>query len=248
MLTGTALILSANSVLAQWKWNLGFAPEYFYWQENDGGAKLLDESGLRYGLDLSGKQIQIESWLWAADFKIYYGSVDYNGQTMGGTPLKSTTGYIGGSGEMRFGYRWSLARHQRVELMGGFGFEDWTRSLNGPGGYTENWLPIYFKAGLELTPDPTGWIGTVGVKVPIYTDQTVDLSRQGGPTFNLYPGSMPSLYADLGYQFCKHLSAEAFFDSYWFSVSPPKDLGGGLEAYQPESKTYQVGVKVGWTF
>ncbi len=88
MLTGTALILSANSVLAQWKWNLGFAPEYFYWQENDGGAKLLDESGLRYGLDLSGKQIQIESWLWAADFKIYYGSVDYNGQTMGGTPLK----------------------------------------------------------------------------------------------------------------------------------------------------------------
>jgi hypothetical protein len=165
MLTGTALILSANSVLAQWKWNLGFAPEYFYWQENDGGAKLLDESGLRYGLDLSGKQIQIESWLWAADFKIYYGSVDYNGQTMGGTPLKSTTGYIGGSGEMRFGYRWSLARHQRVELMGGFGFEDWTRSLNGPGGYTENWLPIYFKAGLELTPDPTGWIGTVGVNL-----------------------------------------------------------------------------------
>jgi len=251
-LIGTALILSANSVLAQWRWNLAFAPEYYYWQENANGVKLLDESGLRYGLDLSGKQIQTESWLWAAELKIYYGRVDYNGQTMGGTPVKSTTDYLGGFGEMRFGYRWSLAKHQRVELMGGFGLEDWERSLNGSGGYDENWLPIYFKAGLELTPDPKGLIGTLGFKLPVYTVQTADLSRQGGPTFNLYPGIMPSLYAELGYQFSKHLSAEAFFDSYWFAQSPTRyiNLGGGYEAgfYQPESKTYRVGVKVGWTF
>jgi len=252
LLTGTALILSANSVLAQWNWNLGFAPEYYYWQENANGEKLLDESGLRYGLDLSGIQIQKESWLWAAEFKVYYGRVDYNGQTMGGTPLKSTTDYLGGFGEMRFGYRWYWTQHQHVELMGGFGLEDWQRTLNGSGGYDENWMPIYFKAGLELSPAPKGWIGALGVKVPFYTDQTVDLSRVGGPTFNLYPGVEPSLYADFGYQFSKHLSAEAYFDSYWFAQSPTRDinLGGGLEAgfYQPESRTYRVGVKVGWTF
>ncbi len=242
------LVLSANSVLAQWKWNLGFAPEYYYWQENANGMKLLDETGWRYGLDLSTKQIQNESWLWAAEFKMYYGRVDYNGQTMGGTPVKSTTDYLGGFGEMRFGYRWNWPRHQHVEIMGGFGLEDWQRSLNGSGGYDENWMPIYFKAGLELTPAPKGWIGTLGVKVPVYTDQTVDLSRVGGPKFDLYPGTMPSVYAEAGYQFSNHLMAEAFFDSYWFSQSPTRDIGGGLAAYQPESKTYRVGVKVGWTF
>ena len=248
LLTGTALILSANSVLAQWQWNLGFAPEYYYWQENENGTKLLDESGPRYGLDLSGKQIQTESWLWAAELKIYYGRVDYNGQTWGGTPVKTTTDYLGGFGEMRFGYRWYWTKHQHAELMGGFGLEDWERSLNGSGGYDENWMPIYFKAGLELTPDPKGWMGTLGVKVPFYTDQTVDMSRVGGPKFNLYPGVEPSVYAELGYQFSKHLFAEAFFDSYWFAQSPTRDIGGVLEAYQPESKSYRAGVKVGWTF
>lgn len=248
MLTGVALLLSANSLLAQWKWNLGFAPEYYYWQENANGEKLLDESGMRYGVDLSGKQIQNNSWLWAAEFKMYYGSVDYNGQTMGGTPVKTTTDYLGGFGEMRFGYRWHFISHQYVEFMGGFGLEDWERTLNGSGGYDENWMPIYFKAGLDLTPVPRGLIAALGVKVPIYTDQTVDLSRVGGPKFNLYPGVEPSVYGKLGYQFTRHLSAEAFFNSYWFAQSPIRDIGGGLAAYQPESKTYQVGVKVGWTF
>lgn len=243
--TLAALILSGSSVLAQWK--LEFAPEYYYWQENANGMKLFDESGPRYGLELSYKNPQDEGWLWAGRFKFYYGSLDYNGQTMGGTPISTTSDYYGGLAELRLGYRWSWTENQYVDLMGGAGVEDWERSLNGQGGYDENWLPLYLKAGLELSPETTGWIATLGVKVPVYTVETVDMSRIGGGTVTLYPGIEPSLYAEAGYQFTKHLSAVAFFDSYWFAKSSP-ETSGGVQFYQPESKSYQVGVKVGWTF
>lgn len=243
-LAGMALILSSSSALAQWK--LEFAPEYYYWQESANGVTV-DESGPRYGLELSYKQPQDEGWLWAARIKFYYGSVDYNGQTMGGTPVKSTTDYYGGLGELRYGYRWDLNDEQYMCLMGGAGVEDWLRSINGQGGYDENWLPIYLKAGLELSPVKKGWIGTLGIKVPIYTVETIDFGRVGGGTVTLHPGVMPSLYAEAGYQFTRHLSAAAFFDSYWFAQSSPEPAGGVL-IYQPESKSYQVGVKVGWTF
>jgi len=245
-LIGITLVLAANSALAQLK--LEFAPEYYYWQENANGMKLFDESGPRYGLDLSYKQqIPDEGWLWAAQFKFYYGHLDYDGQTQGGTPIKTTSDYYGGFGELRFGYRWNWTEDQYVDLMGGAGVEDWERSLNGQGGYDENWLPLYLKAGLELSPETTGWIATLGVKVPVYTVETVDMSRIGGGTVTLYPGIEPSLYAEAGYQFTKRLSAAAFFDSYWFAKSSPES-SGGVQFYQPESKSFQVGVKVGWTF
>lgn len=243
-LAAIVFILSGNCALAQL--TLSFAPEYYYWQESASGITI-HEDGPRYGLELSYKQPQDEGWLWAARIKFYYGDVDYNGQTMGGTPVTTTTDYYGGFGEFRYGYRWDLNDEQYLDLMGGAGVEDWERSLNGSGGYDENWLPIYLKAGLELCPVEKGWIGTLGVKVPVYTDETLDFGRQGGGTVTLHPGVEPSLYAQAGYQFTRHISAVAFFDSYWFAQSPPEPLGSVL-FYQPESKSYRVGVEFGWTF
>ncbi|HEV2331417.1 MAG TPA: hypothetical protein VGY56_21755 [Verrucomicrobiae bacterium] len=243
-LAGIALILSGSSAMAQF--NLGFAPEYYYWQESANGITI-HESGPRYGAELSYKQPQDEGWLWAARVKFYYGSVHYDGQTFAGTPVSTTTDYYGGFGELRYGYRWSWTEDQYVDLMGGAGVEDWERSLNGPGGSDENWLPIYFKAGLELCPVEKGWIGTLGVKVPVYTVETVDASNVGGGTVTLHPGVEPSLYVEAGYQFTRRLSAVAFFDSYWFAKSPTEPAGSVL-IYQPESKSYRVGVKFGWSF
>lgn len=239
-----AFMLMGNSALAQL--NLSFAPEYYHWRENANGVTV-NESGPRYGLELSYKQSQDEGWLWAARIKFYCGKVDYDGQTFGGTPVSSTTDYYGGLGEVRYGYRWILNDAENLDLMGGAGAEDWERSINGSGGYDENWLPIYLKVGLELCPVEVGWIGTLGVKVPVYTDETVDAGRLGGGTVTLHPGTEPSLYAEAGYQFTQHLSAVAFFDSYWFAQSSPEPAGGIL-IYQPESKSYEVGVKLGWTF
>lgn len=225
---------------------VAFAPEYFYWQENINGAKVLDESGPRYGLELSYKQDQTKGWLMAARLKAYYGSVDYNGQTQGGTSVKTTTDYYGGLGEIRGGYRWGWGP-ENLDLMGGIGLEDWERVLNGPGGYSENWMPLYFKAGVEISPKALGWIATLGLKVPIYTVQRVDMSSVGFGSVTLHPGSLPSGYGEAGYQFTKNISLVAYVDSYWFAQSGTS-ASGGLLFYQPESFTYQVGVRLGWTF
>ncbi len=235
----------APSALTPWK--LEVAPEYFYWQEDYNGVKLLDESGLRYVLGLSYKEPKDEGWLSAFRTEVYYGSVDYNGQTQDGTPVKTTTDYYGGLLEGRYGYRWGLSEQQYIDLMGGIGFEGWLRSLQGEGGYNEYWYPIYLKAGVEISPEETGWIGTLGVKLPVYTTQIVDFGRVGGPNVTLHPGVMPSGYAEAGYKFTKNLSAVVFFDSYWFSQSPTVQTAG-IEVFQPESKSYQVGVALGWSF
>ena len=264
-MAGMVLMLSASSALAQLKpeaapsdlaqlkpkaapsaptpWKFEIAPEYFYWQEQVDGVKVLDESGLRYGLELSYKEPRNKGWVSAGRFKLYYGAVDYDGQTMGGTPVKTTTDYYGGLLEGRLGYRWGLGEQQYLDLMGGIGFDFWVRSLQGEGGYNEYWFPFYLKAGLEISPRERGFIGTLGIKAPIYTTQVADLTGVGGDIVTLHPGVMPSGYSEAGYKFTKSLSLVAYFDSYWFAKSP-----NSLGFYQPESKSYQVGVKLGWSF
>src|SRR5690348_14963280 len=179
----TILFLTSRSGLAQpalekvnyeEKWKLEFGPEYYYWQENDNGKKLLDESGPRYALELSSKATLAKNWLTTVRFKIYYGHVDYNGQTQGGTPVKSTTDYYGGLVDFGTGYRWTSSKGRHLDLMGRFGAEDWQRDLNGAGGYGENWFPIYFRTGLETSREKAGWTAALGVKIPIYTWQHVD--------------------------------------------------------------------------
>ncbi len=231
----------SSSALAQLK--LEAAPEYFYWEEDLDGSKLLDESGFRIGLELSYKPPREQGWLWAGRAKVYGGSVDYNGvlQLEGGetVPLKSTTDYYGGLLEGRFGYRWPLWTEYYLDGLAGLGVEGWLRRLQGPGGYDEFWLPLYFKAGFDLAPRETGWVGAIGLKVPFYTSQFTNL--EGSDT--LHPQPMVSAYAEAGYQFTRHFSATAFFDSYWFHESPV-----AAHFFQPESKSYQVGAKLGWTF
>jgi hypothetical protein len=173
--------------------------------------------------------------------------VNYDGQTQGGTPVKTTTDYFGVLGEFRYGYRWSLNERQSLDLMGGLGMENWARHLNGSGGYTENWFPIYLKAGLEISPHETGWLGTLGVKMPVYTEQTVDLTSFGIGNVTLHPAPRPSGYAEAGYKFTPRMSITAYFDSYWFGQSPTVNADG-FQFFQPESFTYQVGLKFGWAF
>ncbi len=238
-----ALVLVFAAGRCEAQLTLAAAPEYFYWEEDVNGSKLLDETGFRIEVELSYKPRREAGWIWAARGKVYYGSVDYNGflELPGGElqPLKSTTDYYGGLLEARYGYRWPLGQEHFLDLMAGPGDELWLRRLGGPGGYDEVWLPLYFKAGADLSPRETGWIGALGLKVPFYTAQWANTT----PSTTLHPGPMVSAYAEAGYKFGPHFSLSAFFDSYWFTES---SVSSGF--FQPESKTYQVGAKLGWTF
>ena len=245
-----ALGLIATLICACWcarasaQLKLDLAPEYYYWEEDYNGSKLLDESGFRIGLELSYKPEREQGWLWAGRIKIYGGSVDYNAvsQSSSGEPaaIKSTTDYYGALLEGRYGYRWLLRPDYFLDGLAGVGVDAWLRRLQGPGGYDEFWLPLYFKAGFELGHRQTGWIGALGLKVPVYTSE---FSKLDTSTLTLHPKTMVSAYAEAGYQFTTHFSATAFFDSYWFKES---SVSQGF--LQPESKTFSAGAKLGWTF
>jgi hypothetical protein len=121
----------------------------------------------------------------------------------------------------------------------------WLRRIDpdGNAGYDERWLPFYFKVGVELVPKADrGWIGGVGLKVPFYTVQTVDRGNFGGGEVTLNPKPGISPYLEVGYQ-VKSSSAALYFDSYWFKESNPN---GGI--FQPDSKAFQIGVRLGWSF
>jgi hypothetical protein len=227
---------------------LDLAPEYFYWQEKLNGHKLLDENGFRIGLEAAYVPPQEMGWIWASRIKVYGGAVAYDGstfnlQTGATTPLKSTTDYYGVIGEAGYGYRWDVAGDYQLDVLGRLSLDFWLRHLGSAYGYNEYWFPISLKAGVEISPKNIGWIGALGLKVPVYTYQTVDLARLGGGTVVLHPKTMVSPYAEVGYKFTDHASISAFFDGYWFRQSSVHD--GFL---QPESKSYEVGAKLGWTF
>ena len=130
-----------------------------------------------------------------------------------------------------------------LDVLGRLALDFWLRRLGAQGGYDEYWFPISVKAGLDLSPKNVGWVAALGLKVPVYTYQTVDFRWLGGGTVTLHPRPMVTTYAEAGYKFTRNFSLTAFFDSYWFKQSPEHE--GFL---QPESKSYEVGAKLGWTF
>jgi hypothetical protein len=222
--------------------------EYYYWQESEYGNKLLDVTGPRYVLEFSDKRVWPDNWLVTAHAKVYYGQVDYHGQTQGGRPVNTFVDYYGGEFDFGGGKRWVSTKHdQNIDLVGRFGLEYWQRTLDGPGGYTEDWLPLFVKFGVETGPiDNKGWTSALGVKMSVWTFEHVDLSQYGLGSVDLNPKQRPAGYAEAGYQF-NHFSLTAYFDSYWFGRSD-KEENGIIIAWQPNSWTYSAGLKAGWTF
>lgn len=243
MALGSMVLILCHGGIASAQTKLEVAPEIFNWTEERNGMILVEEKGLRLGLELSSKQQKDTGWIAAGRAKIYFGEVDYVGQLQNGTPLETQTTYFGGLLEGRYGHRSDWGKQHYLDVMGGFGVELWQRSLGSQYGYDEYWMPFYYKLGVEICPKDKGFIGALGVKSPLYTRETVDLTALGGSTVDLNPGSKLSIYAEAGYQFTKSFSVAAFLDTYWFEQSP---VSGGV--YQPESKSLQVGIKFSWAF
>ena len=70
--------------------------ENFGWEEfDDDGSKLLKESGTRYALSgFLGNTLRAKkNLIYRAEAKLYFGTVDYEGQTQDGVPAFSDTHY-----------------------------------------------------------------------------------------------------------------------------------------------------------
>jgi len=239
------IILAACGVNLSAQTSLELVPEYFVWREYVDGEQVLEETGGRIGVEFAGKSNPERGGVVAFRTKLYYGQVDYDGQLQDGTSYQTETVYAGWLLEGGGGCRIPLNEHQALDLMGRLGMELWLRRLDpdGSAGYDEYWLPFYLKVGAEVAAiADKGWMAGLGLKVPLYTAETVDLDRQGGGTITLNPKPRLSPYFEGGYKY-KAFSVLGYFDSYWFNESDPD---GGI--YQPESLSLQVGVRLAWNF
>jgi hypothetical protein len=230
------------------RWTLEFNPEYYVWKEfKDNGQRWLTESGPRFVFGVSEMPVKDRGWLFGAQGKVYYGEVDYDGRlqdgTPDGTPYKSTTVYFGGVFEPQLVYRKPFNKSRYAfDTTVGIGFEGWVRDLSSDTdihGYVENWYTFYLRGGIAVqAPHQKGWTAGAGFKLPFYTIEEVDMTRNFGMMTTLYPQMMISPYGFLGYRFTKGFSLQATFDSFWFNKSSYDRSG----SHQPESQRWSVGL------
>jgi hypothetical protein len=223
--------------------------ENFTWKEfDDSGTQLLEESGPIFGLGFSVKSDYTTSALFVkGKGEIFGGSVDYDGQTQAGSPVKTDTDYIGFKGEGDLGLKYVVAEKSSLEPFVGLGFRWWLRDIKSTStviGYEETWRSFYARLGVRgnmVFSDKMEAFAEGGLKLPIYTENEIDFFN-----VTLEPGNEASAFAEIGLKWTK-FKASLFYEGMRFSKS---DLvvSGAFIYWQPESKADIYGLSVGWVF
>lgn len=240
--------------------SIQFDAQSFRWREFRGtGERLLEEKGARFSIGAAYDNFRREGSgvLYSVNGKIYLGSVDYDGQTLSGTPATTDVSYFGLNVEAQGGYR--FGRRIGLDVFGGLGMDDWLRSIadgrtasGGPAyGYNEYYTILYGKAGLGFFQLLDGWRYMLqgGVKMPLYASEYVDLG--GGVT--LQPGLRPSAFANFQFDFGSgrrdRFGVALYYDSYRFSESDPEPLDDGSAlVFQPRSHMDVYGLRLSYYF
>lgn len=245
--------------------------QYFHWQEESGGRKLLTESGPLYGIgtavglnllqtDTSG------SLFMKAKGELFGGVVDYDGQTQKSIdpsqselPVNTDVTYVGGKGELNLGWSFPAGRFA-IQPFSGIGYRIWLRDLhdssttdrNGQAlqvqGYTEVWESAYAKLGLNLSHTlDNNWRLFLegGVSYPFYNTNSVDIVGNG--TVTVRPEGHWSEFGEMGIRTGKVRTA-IFYQGYRTDQSPAVRISPSTSILQPRSTEDVVGVSVGYCF
>jgi len=235
------------------------AVESFAWKEfADSGARAVRESGPLFGIGLAYSHEFEDRITVSPKGEFFLGSVDYDGQTQAGEPVKSTVGYLGFTFDGDLSMKFKVTQSFFLEPFGGLGLRWWIRDIkNGTtssgtvaSGYTEGWITLYGRFGARGGVDVTRQtllFFEAGVKLPFYNANTAYLSDAGlGPDVTLHPGLQASFFAEAGARISR-VRASLFYDGLRFSRST--DVVSGAYIYwQPQSSMDIYGVKVGVVF
>lgn len=238
-------ILAAGAARAEWSIGAGF--ESFKWKEST--SPTVEETGLRYSLNLSWEQSRAPGLSAGYHLKLYNGNVDYTGATLfGGVPVSAETHYRGLINEVQAWYRMP----NNFDIMLAFGWDHWDRKFTASA-QEETWEVVYGKLGAVWNMAvKQGFYAGAGIKYPVYTRENAnfpDLGATGNP--RLKPGKDVSLYAKLGYRVNPSWDVIAYYDSFRFKQSNVVAVpfpGGTAGFVQPESKMDVFGMSINYNF
>lgn len=251
-----SLVISTGSIVsfstyASAEVDLYLKAESFKWEELDNGSKLLEESGMIYGVGSLIRSDNRNAFNFKFKGELFGGSVDYDGQTQEGTPVKTDTDYFGFKLEGDSGYRFMIAEKSSLEPFVGLGLRWWKRDIQSTDegiGYEETWSSFYVRAGIYGDHMISGQAKVFlegGAKFPLYTRNEPDFSEFGLENPTLEPGSEVSLFAEAGLKWSK-IKVAVFYEGMRFSESDLDDTYNAF--YQPESKADMFGVNIGLSF
>ena len=231
--------------------SVGIGPEHFLWREyKRNGSQVLEESGFRGALRLNWEQDRSHGFLFGYSGKLYLGTVNYDGQTWGGTPVFTDTTYSGFQNEGSFILRQPITGTSIIDIITALGWDHWTRSIrNQNASQVEEYDILYLRLGplFSFQGKRGPWLGAGG-KVPLYTYENGHIDTIGfdqNPI--LHPGKQLWFYVNLGYWFNSKWEGTLYYDSYRFSESPQENVtqNGVPEGtvYQPQSSMDLIGIR-----
>ncbi len=207
------------------------APRYMVWEEYDaGGGRLLREEGWLVAFGVLG-----EGRLLRGGAEVYGGRINYDGQTQGGTPVRTDTVYSGF--RLQGGVGWNLGEGVVFSPRLLYTLEGWVRDIRSTSyaiGYREFWS--------YHTLDLKGVISHVHGRVRGYMFGTLRLML-GGAVMRTDLEGVPTLYPKRGPAF--DLGCGVRVGRFRFEIShsyvrfnrsdPVPTSSPGVFALQPES-------------
>ncbi len=207
------------------------SPRYTVWEEfRDSGARLLTEKGWLLAVGVLG-----EGELLLGGVEIYGGTLDYDGQTQAGDPVKTDTGYSGFT--LYGGVGWEMGERLTLRPRILYRLEGWVRDIRSTAtavGYREFWS--YHTLDLRgeishLHGEMRGYMfGTLRVMLG---DAVMRTDLEGVPT--LYPRRGPAYQLGCGVEKGR-LRFEISHSFLKFNRSDPEPTAfQGIYVLQPES-------------
>ena len=238
-----------------------FYPEQFNWKEfSETGDRLLKDSGTLYAIGFSGsgplsKEFSFNPKLYrviaGGRFEYYWGSVDYDGQTWEGAPVKTDTIYKGMLFDGWMGWHFKITHTFGLGPIFGVGLNLWTRDIKSTStaiGYEEDWQIYHFLLGANSEKIFPGMkfriFAKAGVNIPF--DNTNEADFGGCQKAKVHPDKyVPSVFTEGGFQLRK-LKCALYYNSFEFDQSDVDDEYKMM--LQPKSKAETLGVRIALSF
>lgn len=225
-----------------------------YWDEYENG-KLLEENGYLFNVGFQGDNLGKIDRGYVYQFTLGYsvGTVDYDGQTQAGIPVKTETDYEDWRIEYLGGWRFIGGEKLYLDLMAGIGFNSWNRNINDGTaadgspvfGYDEQYTISYARLNGGVNFINSGWFHhlMLGLKYPLTTEEEIDLLD-----ITLEPE--PKVSTSIEWR--SDRLDQFGLPKYGFSLYREETLFGESPVvgiwYQPESNKIETGIRVHWYF